>query len=177
MEAVIGRTRYTKIETAIDVANRIIGNLEEPVQIDIVTDIVLDNTRGTFDENNEIIAPGSIIIDSSKNIKLNLNGYLITNTENDFVVKNYGKLEIIDSSMDEVEDKTQINGKIDSTTNETVYNEGTLILTSGAITTNKAGARYISNYKYAIRNVGNLTIAGRKCNIICRLYRSSFKLF
>ncbi len=59
--------------------------------------------------------PDSIVIDSDKHIVLDLEGKTLTTTSSEYVLKNYGDLEIIDSS----DEKT---GKITSTTNHTIYN-------------------------------------------------------
>jgi hypothetical protein len=130
VEALIGRTRYEKIENAVAVANNEVGTEEDQVEIDVVTDIVIDEDRGTTDETGAIIAAGSLLIDEDKNIKLDLNGYSITNTTSDYVIKNSGKLEIIDSSVDETEETTVV-GKIFSTTSSAIYNDETGILTIG----------------------------------------------
>ena len=86
VEAVIGRTRYTTLEEAIAAANNVKGTPETQVQIDIVTDI-----------NKS----ASVEVDNTKNIKLNLNGYTITNSVSDYVFKNSGKMEVVDNSTEE----------------------------------------------------------------------------
>ena len=88
-EAAIGKKRYTKIEDAIEDANDKIGDSETQVEVTVVKDIVKD-------------AEHQIVVDDTKNIKLDLNGYKVTTTANDYVIKNYGKLEIVDSATEDV---------------------------------------------------------------------------
>ncbi len=78
-----------------------IGEPGKPVEITLVQDV--------------LSKPESVIIDASKNIRLDLDGKTLTTSCDDYVIKNYGTLEIVDNS----EDKT---GKITSTTNNTIYN-------------------------------------------------------
>ncbi len=127
IEAKIGTTKYTKLEDAIEVANNKIGTSENQVEIDVVTEIT----------KNECV-----IVDNTKNIVLDLNGFTITTTAQDYVIENSGKLEIIDSTISESEDMSTTKGKIDSSTYYTIYNvaEGNLKIASGTITSSKNSA-------------------------------------
>ncbi len=131
IEALIGRTRYVKLENAIEKAT----NQEEATQIDIITEIAKDE---------------SITVDSTKNVKLNLNGYNLTNTIQDYVIKNQGKLEIIDTSITGEE---TTGGQIVSSTHNTIHNEqgAELKLTGGTIT---------NQSKTAIKNEGTFELNG-----------------
>ena len=139
IEAMIGKTRYTKLEKAIEAANNTRGTIDDQIEIDIVTDISKDFP---------------IEIDDTKNIKLDLNGFVLTNTISDYVIKNSGKLEIIDSAVTE-EDTSTVHGKIKSNTYSTILNNmnGELTLTTGGIETTLSD-------RYAIRNLGTAKING-----------------
>ena len=100
IEAQIGRKTYTKLETAVEEAGTVFGTDGSQVEITIVTDLNKDDT---------------VIIDGSKNIKLDLNGYSYTTKSSGYVIENYGELEIVDTS----EEKT---GEIVGTTNSAVHN-------------------------------------------------------
>ena len=112
-EAVIGKKRYLLLEDAISDANRIIGDSDTQVEIKIVRDLAKD-------------ADHKIVVDETKNIKLDLNGHTFTTVEQDYVLKNYGKLEICDSSkvtnQETGEVTTEGTGKIIGTTENTIYN-------------------------------------------------------
>ncbi len=103
VEARIGKKTYTTLEAAIEDANTAIGTDGSQVEIVVVTDLAKSNT---------------VVIDESKNIKLNLDGHSVTTTSSGYVFDNYGKLEIVDTS----EEKT---GKIYSTTNDVIRNNET----------------------------------------------------
>ena len=121
VEAMIGNTRYTKLENAIEAANYTKGTPEEQVEIDIVKDI----SKNIPLEINE-----------TKNIKLDLNGFTLTNTLEDYVIKNNGKLEIIDTVFEDIKLQTQNRKMFGELTNNGTYyfveNEnGQLIPTNG----------------------------------------------
>ena len=134
IEALIGTTRYTRLEEAINTAT----NAEKQTQIDIVADIAKIE---------------SIIIDEDKNVLLNLNGYTVTNTSADYVIQNSGKLEIIDTTITEKDEVGTIKGKITSNTYSTISNKegGTFKLTSGTIT---------NSSKTIIQNEGTFELNG-----------------
>ncbi|MBQ3415266.1 MAG: hypothetical protein IJH39_08000, partial [Clostridia bacterium] len=144
IEAVIGRTRYTTLEQAIEAANNIKGTPADQIEIDIVTDI----TRSA-----------SIEVNNTKNIKLDLNNYTITSTATNYIFKNYGKMEIIDNS----EEGT---GKIESSTYGIIENEegAELTLTSGKIVVNKNGGS--NNFLNAIKNLGSLKTTGGEIELL-----------
>ncbi len=161
IEALIGKTRYTKIETAIAAANDIKGKPGQPVEIDVATNIVKDE---------------SIVVDSSKNIILDLNGFSITNTVEDYVIKNSGTIEVIDSSLEEghvydESDNETMGGRIETSTYRVLENlEGANFkLTSGTIRTTHAGYRgYLSTtWSYIIINQGNFEINGGFIKSVC----------
>ena len=56
-----------------------------------------------------------IVIGADKKIKLDLDGKTLTSTASDYIIENYGELEIVDESSEQT-------GKITSTTNSTIYN-------------------------------------------------------
>ena len=121
VEAMIGKTRYARIENAIEAANDIKGTPDDQIEIDIVNDI----------SKNIMLE-----LDETKNIKLDLNGFTLTNNTSDYAIKNNGKLEIIDSALEDVinqAENMQIIGEL--TNNGTYYfveNEnGQLIPTNG----------------------------------------------
>ena len=149
IEAMIGNTRYATLEKAIEAANNTRGTPDDQIEIDIVVDI----TKA---------AP--ILVDDTKYIKLDLNGLTITNTVADYVIKNSGKLEIIDSTVSDLEDPSTVHGKITNTTYGTIYNEegGEFTLTTGGIeTTYDTGyAIYNNNGKVKI-NGGS--VIGKRC--------------
>lgn len=112
IEAVIGKKRYMLLEEAVADANNVIGDSNTQVEITIVRDIVKDDNH-------------KVLVDETKNIKLDLNGYTVTTTANDYVIENYGKLEIYDSSESVDEQtgvKVQGTGTITSSTSDTIYN-------------------------------------------------------
>ena len=104
-EARIGRKTYTLLEDAINDANTIIG--EDGSQVEIV--ILKDITKSQ-----------RIIVDQSKNIKLDLAGFTLTTTAQDYVLENCGDLEIVDSSS--TPSNPYGNGKITSSTYNTILN-------------------------------------------------------
>ncbi len=105
VEARVGRKTYMFIEDAIEEANTVIGRDGSQVEIVVVADISKSQP---------------IIIDSTKNIKIDLNGHTVTNNVDDYIIKNYGSLELCDSSVDE--DNPYGAGKILSTTANAIYN-------------------------------------------------------
>ena len=151
IEALIGRTRYQKLEQAINAANNIKGTSADQIEIDVVADI--GTNEGTDPNRN-------YVLDNTKNIKLDLNGHTITTGLNNYVITNRGKLEIIDSSYVPAsgeDPEVQGTGNILSTTSHTILNtdNGELTVTSGTITSTL-------NNKYAIQNSGSgkVTVSG-----------------
>ena len=118
IEAVIGKKRYIFLEDAVADANYLIGNSNTQVEIKIVRDIAKD-------------ADHKVLIDHTKNIKLDLNGFILTTTANDYVIENYGHLEIYDSS-EEKDPETGVvvtagTGKITSSTKSAIYNGASIV--------------------------------------------------
>lgn len=109
VEARIGRKTYTLLEDAINDANTVVGEDGSQVEITIIKDITKSQR---------------VIVDSGKNIKLDLAGYTLTSSAQDYVLENRGDLEIVDSSS------TPANpygtGKITSTTYSTILNSYTV---------------------------------------------------
>lgn len=145
-EARIGNTAYLYIEDAIKVANDSIGDSNTQVEIVVLKDITKTSP---------------IEFSSNKNIKLDLAGYTITTTSRDYVIKNYGKLEIIDSTTSVDEQTGEIVygiGEITNSLKTTIYNgklgsaNGRLTLSSGSITGKET----------AIQNDADLYINGGK---------------
>ena len=101
-EARIGRKTYTLLEEAIAAAST------EGEQVEIV--LLKDISKAQ-----------KVEIASNKNIKLDLDGYTLTTTAEDYVLENDGKLEIVDSSA--TEENPYGNGKITSTTYHTILNK------------------------------------------------------
>ena len=143
VEATIGKKTYLLLESAIAEANNVIGTSDEQVEITIVKDIVKD-------------ADHKIIVDETKNIKLDLNGHTFTTTEQDYVIKNYGKLEIYDSS--EALDKNIIKtiaGESQFSADKTTWNDYqnrnyNITLNTGTGTLDEDGALVLNgstNYK------------------------------
>ena len=122
VEATIGKTRYATLEQAVDAANNIKGTSADEIEIDIVVDLAKN---------------AKVVMDNTKNIVLDLNGYTLTNTVADYVIENQGKLKIIDSSKTEEAEGT---GIIKSTISNTLLNSGTgeLTIKGGTITTSVA---------------------------------------
>ena len=83
IEARIGRKTYTKLEDAIADAGTKYGTDGSQVEIVLVNDIAKSET---------------VVIDKTKNIKLDLDGHVLTTTSTGYVIDNLGKLEIIDGS-------------------------------------------------------------------------------
>lgn len=111
IEAVIGKKRYMLVEDAIADANNNIGTQEEQIEITIVKDISKEQ---------------EVLVNSTKNIKLDLNGYVFTGTSSGYVIRNQGQLEIIDSSEtidEETGDKIQGTGVITGSAYNTIINE------------------------------------------------------
>ncbi len=101
VEAKIGRTTYPRLEDAIDAAGKTVGADGTQVEIVLVPEVVTKSEK--------------VLISEDKNIKLDLNGRTLNTTGSDYVIENYGKLEIVDTSDEE-------SGKITSTTNYTINN-------------------------------------------------------
>lgn len=104
-EARIGRKTYTLLEDAVSDANTIIGADGSQVEVTILKDITKSQR---------------LVIDSDKNIKLDLAGYTLTSTAQDYVIENRGDLEIVDSSS--TPSNPNGTGKIISSTYSTILN-------------------------------------------------------
>ncbi len=92
------------MEDAIDAAGKTVGEDGTQVEIVLVPEVVTKSEK--------------VVISEDKNIKLDLNGRTLNTTGSGYVIENYGKLEIVDTSDEE-------SGKITSTTNNTIYNGST----------------------------------------------------
>ena len=136
VEAAIGRKTYTRLENAILDANIVHGTIYDKVEIDIVKDIT----------KSEVIT-----ISDKKNIILDLNGFILTSTVNGSVIKNLGKLEIIDTKLEGSENL----GKISKTVSPAIENKeiGELVINSGIVETSNNSS---------ILNEGKLIINGGK---------------
>ena len=86
VEGLIGKKTYSTIEQAIFEANTIYGSLGQPVEVDMVVNC----------EVNE-----ALLIQSGRNITLDLNGKVLNTTASTHVIKNSGNLTIIDSTTGE----------------------------------------------------------------------------
>ncbi|MBE5805735.1 MAG: hypothetical protein E7313_03375 [Clostridiales bacterium] len=105
IEARIGRKTYLLLEDAIADANTVYGADGSQVEIVVVKDLTKSQR---------------VVVNKTKNIKLDLAGYTITTTAADYVFENQGKLEIVDSSATVEEPKG--TGLITSTTYDTILN-------------------------------------------------------
>lgn len=83
-EARIGRTTYLKLEQAIEDAGTRFGKDGSQVEITVLRDLTKEN----------------VVIDNTKNILLDLNGYTVTTT-GEYIIDNQGKLEIVDKTAEE----------------------------------------------------------------------------
>ena len=153
VEAFIGKTRYAKLEQAIEAANNTKGTPEEQIEIDVVTDLTKD---------------AIILIDDTKNIKLDLNGHKITTTAEDYIFENHGKFEVIDSGkkgmVDDVETVDKI-GKIESITQGIIINtqNGYVKLTGGTFSTTKNPYVIYGNSNSTTFVEDGATISGLNC--------------
>ena len=136
IEALIGKTRYTKLEQAIDAANRTQGNSQTEVEIDVVAE--LNKTQ-------------TITIDNTKNIVLDLNGYPITVKRNTILFKNNGKLRIKDSTVKEGT-KTENVKALSCVENDIVDTGATLAGNYKIETKFKINGVYNNNYLWGTGN-------------------------
>ena len=83
IEARIGRKTYTKLEDAITDAGTKYGTDGSQVEIVLVKDLAKSET---------------VVVDSTKNIKIDLDGHVLTTTSTGYVIENYGQLEVVDES-------------------------------------------------------------------------------
>lgn len=83
-EARIGRNTYLKLEQAIEDAGTKFGKDGSQVEITVLRDLTKEN----------------VVINNTKNILLDLNGYTVTTT-GDYIIDNHGKLEIVDKTVEE----------------------------------------------------------------------------
>ena len=121
VEARIGRKTYLKLEDAIADVGTEYGTDGSQVEVTVVKDLTKDK---------------EVVIDSSKNVLLDLNGCVVTTTGSNYVFNNNGKLEIIDRTSQDII-------KIDSLTpNGTYYFEKN---EDGSFTSNNKGASGVAN--------------------------------
>ena len=146
-EATIGKKTFTQLELAIEYANEKIGQDGSQVEIVIVKDLTKEN---------------EVTIDSSKNIKLNLNGYTTTFNAN---LVNNGKVEIIDELVTEL--GTERNGVMSFPANKLLNNENAIItLKNGTITgsiggTDKTSESLVINNGRIVVDGGTITSDGK----------------
>ena len=79
IEALIGKTRYTLLEQAIEAANNTVGTVNDKIEIDVVADLTKTAT---------------VVVNNDKNIYIDMNGYDFTSTNASYVIENKGKLEL-----------------------------------------------------------------------------------
>ena len=138
-EATIGKKTFTQLELAIEYANEKIGQDGSQVEIVIVKDLTKEN---------------EVTIDSSKNIKLNLNGYTTTFNAN---LVNNGKVEIIDELVTEL--GTERNGVMSFPANKLLNNENAIItLKNGTITGSIGGTD--KTFESLVINNGRIVVDG-----------------
>ncbi len=101
VEAKIGKSTFSQIELAIQEAEKRYKENGQTVEIVLVQDT--------------LIKKDPIEIHKDNNIRLDLDGKILTTASTDYVIKNYGQLEIVDYSDEK-------NGKIISTTGNVIYN-------------------------------------------------------
>ena len=138
-EATIGKKTFTQLELAIEYANEKIGQDGSQVEIVIVKDLTKEN---------------EVTIDSSKNIKLNLNGYTTTFNAN---LVNNGKVEIIDELVTEL--GTERNGVMSFPANKLLNNENAIITLKNGIITGSIGGTD-KTFESLVINNGRIVVDG-----------------
>ena len=83
IEARIGKTRYTLLESAIAAANNLVGTTDDQIKIVIMKNIVKTET---------------IEIPSNKNIIIDLNGFSFNSSSGSYVLNNEGRTVLMDSA-------------------------------------------------------------------------------
>ena len=144
---------YTTLQEAIDACESKEDNTEE-TEIVIIKDIVLDQPA---------------VVQDGKNIRLNLNGYTLTSSGEDYVIRNEGKLNITDDSTEQT-GKMTVSAKSAGTSSSKqkvvspIYNTKDLTITSGTIEANNdlnftyVRASGIHNAQTATANIAGGTI-------------------
>ena len=157
--AQIGDIIYSTLQEAIDA----VGNKQTTIKI-------LRNVTYTG-QDSEILIP------STKNIILDLNGYKITSALPEKVIQNEGILEIIDTSENKTgtittSEETTINntegakltitgGTIENRTKQSIYNKGEVIITGGTVSSSSTGEIYgIYNASTEIIKITGGTVSG-----------------
>ena len=137
VEALIGKTRYTLLEDAIDAANRKKGTPEDQIKIDIVNDL----TKSLLIE-----------VSDQKNIIIDLNGHTFTNTISEPLIENHGKLVIQDSGE---------GGYLISHNNHTIVNKngGTFTLESGSLKNDCYNKFTVYNYATSTVNINGGSVS------------------
>ena len=140
---------YTTLQEAIDACEAKEDNTEE-TEIVIIKDIVLDQPA---------------VVQDGKNIRLNLNGYTLTSSGEDYVIRNEGKLNITDDSTEQTGKMTVSVKSEGSKTISPIYNIKDLTITSGTIEA-KNSQNYSNVKTSGIYNATNATatIAGGTIN-------------
>ena len=143
IEALIGKTRYTLLEDAIEAANKYKGDSTTQIEIDVVKDLTKDHT---------------IEIDNTKNILLDMNSYKLVNSVKQPLITNSGKLELRDSTGETVffkeynvysyaiynktgADLTIDNGVYQTEITQVIYNEhdANITINGGSIISTRGG--------------------------------------
>ena len=135
-EATIGKKTFNKLESAIAYANTKIAEDGSQVEIVIVKELLKEN---------------DIAVSKDKNIKLNLNGFLITLKA---CINNKGNLEIVDTTENNA-------GKITSDITTPIINENNLIISSGNITGTSSATVAIEN-----KEKGKIIVNGGNVNSV-----------
>ena len=142
--AQIGDVKYKSLTEAINKCNE---NINEQTEIKIIQNFsIVDNENNGIEER---------VINTGKNVVLNLNGYKIT-SYCESMIKNNGELTI----KDEPENNAESQGKIVSMNKKIVENNGTLDIQSGIMEMKNEGTS--SNIIGIINNTGVANLNGGK---------------
>ena len=143
IEALIGKTRYTLLEQAVEAANDLIGDSDTQVEIDIITNIAKQDT---------------IVIPDNKNIILDLNGNSFESASSSPILSNYGKLQLKDSGETGI---IKCTGQTDCIINN---NHAELTINSGSYQGYGSSSSVLKRYCAVFNNRGKLTVNGGKYN-------------
>ena len=122
------------------------------ISTDTFKNIVLNQEEDTVQLIKNITLSNPLEIDEKRAVKLDLNGYTLTTSGTDYVIKNKGSLTIEklnNSTLDNVQDEI---GTITSTTESVILNDGYLNVKDANVVLNKSGS-----YNSIINN-GSLSI-------------------
>ena len=110
------------------------------ISTDTFKNITLNQEEDTVQLIKNITLSKPLEIDEKRAVKLDLNGYTLTTSATDYVIKNKGSLTIEklnNSSLDNVQDEI---GTITSTTGSLILNEGYLNVKDANVVLNKSGS-------------------------------------